>query len=134
MQGRGLQHLHTSTLCSRLMFTLRRAPLQAPMVAVGEGDPGVVVATLRQALEALSRLSNERASLEEALKVPGGLVVFALLPVCVQRRHGQQAMVEVSTRWSFSPRSLAECMGKMPANYMYVLKLDIGAAGGKEQG
>ena len=39
------------------------------MVAVGEGDPGVVVATLRQALEALSRLSNERASLEEALKV-----------------------------------------------------------------
>ena len=40
------------------------------MVAVGEGDPGVVVATLRQALEALSRLSNERASLEEALKVP----------------------------------------------------------------
>ena len=46
------------------------AVVQAPMVAVGEGDPGVVVATLRQALEALSRLSNERASLEEALKVP----------------------------------------------------------------
>lgn len=38
------------------------------MMAVGEGDPGVVVATLRQALEALTRLSNERASLEEALK------------------------------------------------------------------
>lgn len=51
--------------CSPLVH----APLQAPMVAVGEGDPGVVVATLRQALEALSRLSNERASLEEALKV-----------------------------------------------------------------
>ena len=60
----------TLTLCSRLMFVLHRAALQAPMVAVGEGDPGVVVATLRQALEALSRLSNERASLEEALKVP----------------------------------------------------------------
>lgn len=39
------------------------------MVAVGDADPGVVVATLRQALEALSRLSNERAALEEALGV-----------------------------------------------------------------
>lgn len=40
------------------------------MVAVAEGDPAVVVATLRQALEALSRLSADRAALEEALKVP----------------------------------------------------------------
>ncbi len=39
------------------------------MVAVGDGDPAVVVATLRQALEALTRLSAERAGLEEALKV-----------------------------------------------------------------
>eukprot|EP00208_Stichococcus_sp_RCC1054_P002835 CAMPEP_0206140322 /NCGR_PEP_ID=MMETSP1473-20131121/9097_1 /ASSEMBLY_ACC=CAM_ASM_001109 /TAXON_ID=1461547 /ORGANISM="Stichococcus sp, Strain RCC1054" /LENGTH=740 /DNA_ID=CAMNT_0053534441 /DNA_START=308 /DNA_END=2527 /DNA_ORIENTATION=- len=42
--------------------------LQAPMVAVAEGDPAVVVATLRQALDALTRLSAERAALEEALK------------------------------------------------------------------
>ena len=40
------------------------------MVAVAEGDPAVVVATLRQALEALARLSADRAALEEALKVP----------------------------------------------------------------
>lgn len=44
--------------------------MQAPMVAVAEGDPAVVVATLRQALDALTRLSAERAALEEALKVP----------------------------------------------------------------
>lgn len=51
--------------------------LQAPMVAVGDADPGVVVATLRQALEALSRLSNERAALEEALRVR----------LCGRRKH-----------------------------------------------
>ncbi len=39
------------------------------MVAVGDADPAVTVATLRQALEALTRLSADRAGLEEALKV-----------------------------------------------------------------
>ena len=39
------------------------------MVAVGDADPAVAVATLRQALEALTRVSAERAGLEEALKV-----------------------------------------------------------------
>ena len=39
------------------------------MVAVGDADPAVTVATLRQALEAVTRLSAERAGLEEALKV-----------------------------------------------------------------
>ena len=39
------------------------------MVAVGDADPAVTVATLRQALEAVARLSAERAGLEEALKV-----------------------------------------------------------------
>ena len=39
------------------------------MVAVGDANPALAVATLRQALEALTRLSAERAGLEEALKV-----------------------------------------------------------------
>lgn len=39
------------------------------MVAVGEADPASIVATLRHALESLTQLSAERASLEEALKV-----------------------------------------------------------------
>jgi len=39
------------------------------MMAVGEVDPATVVATLRQALDQLTRLSADRASLEEALKV-----------------------------------------------------------------
>ena len=43
------------------------------MVAVGDADPAVTVATLRQALEALTRLSADRAGLEEALKVCSAL-------------------------------------------------------------
>jgi hypothetical protein len=39
------------------------------MVAVVEGEPATIVATLRQALDALASLSAERATLEEALKV-----------------------------------------------------------------
>lgn len=39
------------------------------MVAVGDADPATIVATLRHALESLTQLSTERASLEEALKV-----------------------------------------------------------------
>lgn len=54
------------------------------MVAVGEGDPGVVVATLRQALEALGRLSNERASLEEALKVSQSACICSQEPLAVR--------------------------------------------------
>ena len=39
------------------------------MVAMGEADPASIVATLRHALDSLTQLSSERASLEEALKV-----------------------------------------------------------------
>ena len=39
------------------------------MVSVGEVEPAAVVATLRSALDAIGRLSAERAALEEALKV-----------------------------------------------------------------
>lgn len=39
------------------------------MMAVGDVDPARVVATLRQALDQLTRISTDRASLEEALKV-----------------------------------------------------------------
>ena len=39
------------------------------MVSVGEVEPAAVVATLRQALDAIGRLSAERAGVEEALKV-----------------------------------------------------------------
>lgn len=39
------------------------------MVAVGEADPATIVATLRHALDSLTQLSSERASLEEAIKV-----------------------------------------------------------------
>ena len=39
------------------------------MVSVGEVEPAAVVATLRSALDAIGRLSSERAALEEALKV-----------------------------------------------------------------
>jgi lambda repressor-like predicted transcriptional regulator len=42
------------------------------MVTVGDMEPATIVATLRQALEALNRLSAERAGLEEALKVCWG--------------------------------------------------------------
>jgi hypothetical protein len=44
-------------------------PRQAPMVSVGEVEPAAVVATLRSALDAIGRLSGERAGIEEALKV-----------------------------------------------------------------
>lgn len=43
------------------------------MVAMGEADPASIVATLRHALDSLTQLSSERASLEEALKVRKGL-------------------------------------------------------------
>lgn len=43
--------------------------LQAPMVSTGEVEPATIVAQLRQALTAVDGLSNERAGLEEALKV-----------------------------------------------------------------
>jgi hypothetical protein len=39
------------------------------MVSVGEVEPAAVVATLRSALDAIGRLSGERAGIEEALKV-----------------------------------------------------------------
>ena len=39
------------------------------MVSVGEVEPAAVVGTLRQALDAIGRLSAERAGVEEALKV-----------------------------------------------------------------
>ncbi|CAK0747325.1 hypothetical protein CVIRNUC_001757 [Coccomyxa viridis] len=43
--------------------------LQAPMVNVGSEEPAQIVTKLRQALDAVNRLSSERAALEEALKV-----------------------------------------------------------------
>ncbi len=39
------------------------------MVNVGNVEPSLVVSTLRQALDAVDKLSIERAGLEEALKV-----------------------------------------------------------------
>lgn len=42
--------------------------LQAPMVAVADVDPPLIVNTLRQALDAINQLSNQRAALEEAIK------------------------------------------------------------------
>ena len=42
---------------------------QAPMVNVGNEEPAAIVTKLRQALDAVSRLSSERAAIEEALKV-----------------------------------------------------------------
>ncbi|CAL8461578.1 g1109 [Coccomyxa elongata] len=43
--------------------------LQAPMVNTGTEEPAQIVTKLRQALDAIGRLSSERAALEEALKV-----------------------------------------------------------------
>ncbi len=43
--------------------------LQAPMVNTGAEEPAQIVTKLRQALDAIGRLSSERAALEEALKV-----------------------------------------------------------------
>jgi programmed cell death 6-interacting protein len=43
--------------------------MQAPMVNVGPEEPAQIVTKLRQGLEAINRLSSERAGLEEALKV-----------------------------------------------------------------
>lgn len=43
--------------------------VQAPMVNVGSEEPAQIVTKLRQALDAVGRLSGERAALEEALKV-----------------------------------------------------------------
>ncbi|KAK9909798.1 hypothetical protein WJX75_007558 [Coccomyxa subellipsoidea] len=43
--------------------------LQAPMVSTGSEEPATIVTKLRQALDAIGRLSSERAALEEALKV-----------------------------------------------------------------
>lgn len=45
------------------------ATMQAPMVNVGSDEPAQIVTKLRQALDAVNRLSAERAALEEALKV-----------------------------------------------------------------
>lgn len=42
--------------------------MQAPMVVTGDLEPAVVVADLRKGLESISRLSSERAQLEEGLK------------------------------------------------------------------
>ena len=39
------------------------------MVSTGEVEPAAIVTKLRQALAAITDLSNERAGLEEALKV-----------------------------------------------------------------
>ena len=39
------------------------------MVNVGSEEPAQIVTKLRQALDAVNRLSSERAALEEALKV-----------------------------------------------------------------
>lgn len=39
------------------------------MVSTGEVEPAAIVTKLRQALAAITELSNERAGLEEALKV-----------------------------------------------------------------
>lgn len=44
-------------------------PVQAPMVSTGSEEPAAIVTKLRQALDAVSRLSSERAAIEEALKV-----------------------------------------------------------------
>lgn len=49
-------------------------PVQAPMVNVGPEEPAQIVTKLRQALEAINRLSSERAALEEALKVRSSLL------------------------------------------------------------
>lgn len=43
--------------------------MQAPMVNTGSEEPAQIVTKLRQALDAVNRLSSERAALEEALKV-----------------------------------------------------------------
>ena len=53
------------------------------MVNVGSEEPAQIVTKLRQALDAVSRLSSERAALEEALKVS------TELPMCRERpnRH-----------------------------------------------
>lgn len=42
---------------------------QAPMVSTGDVEPAAIVTQLRQALGKVDELSNERAGLEEALKV-----------------------------------------------------------------
>ena len=39
------------------------------MVSTGSEEPATIVTKLRQALDAIGRLSSERAALEEALKV-----------------------------------------------------------------
>ena len=39
------------------------------MVSTGDVEPAAIVTKLRQALAAITELSNERAGLEEALKV-----------------------------------------------------------------
>ena len=44
------------------------------MVNVGSEEPAQIVTKLRQALDAVNRLSSERAALEEALKVSEFLI------------------------------------------------------------
>ena len=53
------------------------------MVSVGDVEPAVVVTTLRQALDAINGLSNERASLEQA-RTPPNIIVQS--PACKLRR------------------------------------------------
>jgi len=86
----GMSHLNVDVARPRWFNSSSTGPkrvvyLQAPMVAVGDADPGVVVATLRQALEALSRLSNERAALEEALRVR----------LCRRRKHADTTVWKI---------------------------------------
>ncbi len=47
------------------------------MVNVGSEEPAQIVTKLRQALDAVNRLSSERAALEEALKVRRCLILTA---------------------------------------------------------
>ena len=50
-------------------YLSHHVPRQAPMVSTGDIEPAAIVTKLRQALSATTDLSNERAGLEEALKV-----------------------------------------------------------------
>ena len=52
--------------------------VQAPMVNTGSEEPAQIVTKLRQALDAIGRLSSERAALEEALKVQAHCVTSYL--------------------------------------------------------
>lgn len=62
----GLAGLSLEAACSQM------PRLQAPMLAVGDMEPPLIVNTLRAALDMVAQLSNQRAALEEAIKEEKG--------------------------------------------------------------